>query len=124
MFKKIAKAGALFFAVGVALALIAPPLASALGAGVIGEAALATAIATPVIWTGAFFGAFGAINTAMEPVFNKLFGDDKKMAEAQDCAPKVVKHMHITVVKEAETDKHRELIAAQRQETGAGRTPG
>lgn len=129
MFKKIFKAGALFFAVGVALALIAPPLATLLGPALLGEAAVAHAVATPVLWTGAFFGAFGAIDTALRPLFDTMFGDDKPQATMQAApkvdGPSVTKQVHITIVKEACTDKHREALAAQRQaEHKAEKTAG
>ena len=120
MFKKILKNGALLFAVGVALALIAPPLAQVLGPGILGEAAVATAVATPVLWTGAFFGVFGAINTALQPVFDKLFGEDKTSAVLESKPiEKPIKHVHITVIKEAECHKHRELVHLQRQAPSA-----
>lgn len=117
MLKKIAKSAALFFAVGVALALVAPPLAGMLGAGVIGEAAMATATATPVIWTGVFFGAFGAINTALEPVFSKLFRDEKpEVAEVPPArAKEAAKTVQLMIIRNENRCHHRDVVAASRE---------
>ncbi len=116
MLKDIAKAGALFFAVGIALALVAPPLATLLGPAILGEVAVAHAMATPVMWTGVFFGAFGALDAAARPFFDKMF-DGKKPEAAAGAAkvagPVVTKQVHITIVKECGT-KHRESLDAQR----------
>lgn len=121
MFKNILKNGALFFAVGVALALIAPPVATFLGAGILGEAAVAHAVATPVLWTGAFFGLFGAIDTALRPAFDKIFGDKPKDAEA--AAVKVAsaegsKQVNITVLAPTQAmefkSNHRETLTEKR----------
>lgn len=131
MLKKILKNGALFFAVGVALALAAPPVATFLGAGILGEAALAHAVATPVLWTGAFFGMFGAIDTALRPMFDRLFGD--KDAPAADTAkkaeaPQGARQVNITIVSPAqsiETHKYRTTIKAERVALeGVEKTPG
>ena len=74
MFTKALKAGALFFAVGVVLALAAPLAAGVLGADILGQAAFERALETPVMWTGVFFGMFGAIESVARPMFNKVFG--------------------------------------------------
>jgi len=83
IFGKIAKAGALMFAVGVLLALAAPVIANGIGVELLGKLAFEHAIATPVLWTGAFFGAFGAIHAAVTPLFDKVLGAET--AEPHTC---------------------------------------
>lgn len=123
MLKKVFKSGALFFAVGIALALVAPVLATALGPALLGDAAVAQAVATPVMWTGAFFGTFGAINTVLTPVFDRLFGDktpasshcsheaDKSAASAHACG--------MDLERSAPARSHCDALAAQRQHVDA-----
>lgn len=122
IFRDMLKAGALFFAVGIALALVAPPLATLLGPSIIGEAALAHAVATPVIWTGAFFGAFGAIDAGLRPLVNKLFGDQpaQELLKNKDES----KQVNVTIVQTPQqsqeqvlvTANHRQNIEAERME--------
>lgn len=69
-FGKIIKNTVIMFAVGVALAAIAPyvlaPIAVALGG---------TAPSVGIAWTGVFFGGFGGLHAAIEPIINRLAGD-------------------------------------------------
>jgi hypothetical protein len=62
----IVKAAAVMFTVGLVLAYSAPILASAAGLslGAIGSAA-------HPLWTGLYFGAFGAISAAATPIIGK-----------------------------------------------------
>lgn len=65
-FGKIVKNTVIMFAVGILLAYAAPAIAGWVG------------IANPVhsiLWNGAFFGGFGGIHAAVEPIINKLFSD-------------------------------------------------
>jgi len=82
-FWKIAKAGAVMFTVGILLAAAAPLIAGALGEGLLGTAAFTHAMATPVLWTGAFFGAFGAIHAAVAPLVDRLDGTAQRTEAAQ-----------------------------------------
>lgn len=130
IFRDVLKAGALFFAVGVALALVAPPLATLLGPSIIGEAAVAHAVSTPVIWTGAFFGAFGAIDAALRPLANKLFADKPAEQSGKKADSEEAKQVNITIVQSPQqfqeqafapeqvlvAANHRESIEAERME--------
>ncbi len=80
-FRKIVKNGVLLGAVGVLLALAAGPLA-ALTSGIIGAAGVAAAAHSTetVLWTGVFFGGFGALHAAVAPVVDWVFGADKSAA--------------------------------------------
>jgi hypothetical protein len=88
-FWKIAKAGLVMFAVGVALATVAPTLFSTLsgmlGSEALGEVAAGAAAhsGASIIWTGAFFGTFGALHAAIAPIFDKLDGTSRKAEIAQ-----------------------------------------
>ncbi len=75
--KKVVKGGVVLGIVGVLLALAAPALATMIGEATLGPTVFAQAMETPVIWTGVFFGAFGAINAAVEPMMDWAFGADK-----------------------------------------------
>ena len=71
---KIVKSTLLLAAVGVALGFAAPALASfAVTLGLAPATAAALSVTHP-IWAGVFFGAFGAINAALSPVFDGIFG--------------------------------------------------
>lgn len=80
--KNIVKNGLTMFAVGMLLAVAAPYVASMLGEQVIGQAAMEHALATPVMWTGAFFGTFGAIHAAVAPALEYVFGKEPPPASA------------------------------------------
>ncbi len=75
IFKDAVKHTLILGAVGALLALAAPVMATAIGPAILGEAAFAHAMATPVIWTAAFFGAFGGINAVVAPVVKKMLGE-------------------------------------------------
>lgn len=75
--KNIIKNGVIMFAVGAALALISGPMANLLG-GAIDADTLKHATNTNVLWTGAFFGAFGAIHSAVGPAMEWAFGGKEK----------------------------------------------
>lgn len=79
--KPILKAGALLFVVGALLAVAAPAIAVGLGMAptYAAGAALLGHSASP-LWMGCFFGAFGAIDAAVRPYADKLFGDAKPAA--------------------------------------------
>jgi hypothetical protein len=76
--KNVLKNGLIMLAVGAALALAAPEIAQVLGQEVLGSQAFAQAMSTPIIWTGVFFGAFGAIHAAIAPAAAWIFGPEKK----------------------------------------------
>ena len=65
-FGKIVKNAAIMFAVGIALGFAAPALAGLVG--------IANPV-TSVLWNGAFFGGFGALHAAIEPIINSITGD-------------------------------------------------
>lgn len=76
LLKKVVKNTLLFGAVGVVLALLTPvlmPLATSLG--VSAAFATATLASTSAVWSGIFFGAFGALAALATPVFDGLFHD-------------------------------------------------
>lgn len=82
MFFKAAKAGAIMFGVGVLLALAAPLIADVL-APLLTDAVYAHAVSTPVLWTGAFFGAFGAIHSVVVGAVERMDGTAAKTEAAQ-----------------------------------------
>jgi hypothetical protein len=67
---KIVKNTAIMFAVGVVLALAVPPILAPI-ATYFG----ATAPSVSVLWNGLFFGGFGGIHAAIEPIINAFVGD-------------------------------------------------
>lgn len=75
--KNVLKNGAIMFAVGLLLAVAAPAIAELVGEAALGEAAFAHATNTPLLWTGLFFGAFGAIHAAVAPALDWAFGQEK-----------------------------------------------
>src|SRR6185436_12992284 len=96
----VVKNGLIMFAVGIALALAAPVLAQAVGgASILGAAAFEHAVATPVLWTGLFFGAFGAIHAALTPACEFVFrgGKPKEAAAEKPSAPEPVKCQQVAV---------------------------
>lgn len=84
--KNVAKAGMGMFAVGVALTFAAQLIAPALGLEIGGLTLSAINHSNP-LWIGAYFGAFGAINAAVAPVMDYLFGGAKGEAAAQSVSP-------------------------------------
>ena len=120
--KNIIKAGLLFAAVGATLALIAPVIGMALGivggATTYGAAASALGHTANPLWLGSFFGAFGAIDTGMRPVFDKIFGESKKTQAAVADSSRVIIALNPTVEKTQEPNvasaKYRETIEAER----------
>lgn len=89
-FGKVLKAGAIMGVVGLLLAASAPLIAGVLGKSILGAAGVAAAENTfaTVAWSGAFFGAFGAINAMVAPMFDKLFGaSEPANAPAEAKAP-------------------------------------
>ena len=100
MLQDIVKGAVAFFAVGILLALAAPPLAQLLGPALLGEEALKHAVSTPVLWTGVFFGAFGALVPPIEKAYSFIFGDSDKSESAvevlcpQHCKDKPI-NIHI-----------------------------
>lgn len=73
-FKNVIKNGLTMFAVGIALGLAAPLIAEVLvGTGMLTAAAAAAVVPHSVLWSGAFFGAFGAIHAAVAPALEYVF---------------------------------------------------
>ncbi len=74
--KKIAKASALLFTIGVALAVAVPLVMGALGA----TGAVASVSGSAVLSSGLFFAGFGALNEVLNPTFDKMFGTEENEA--------------------------------------------
>jgi len=72
--KRILKGAVGFFVVGAVLTLAAQLIAPAMGLE-LGPLTLSKAGPTNPLWTGAYFGAFGALNNAVVPLVDKLFGE-------------------------------------------------
>lgn len=69
------------FIVGALLAAAAPLIANGLlGIGLITATQAVQFGAASVAWTGAFFGAFGMIQTAVAPVISKFFETKREAA--------------------------------------------
>jgi len=118
LFKKILKGTAVFFAVGAALALAAPTVGAWLGVEALGEAGLAAATTgNPVLWTGIFFGGFGALVPMVESGFGFIFGDDKEKSGAEKSEAKqiniVIQQAPQKAHEKAET-KWRDKVHAQK----------
>lgn len=118
--KNIAKAGLTMFAVGALLALTAPLLAEGLlGTGLISAAQATQFAATSVAWTGAFFGAFGAIQAAVAPIIGKFFEPKKgaamltqpSISHTADASP-AMSQAHS--VAQAPSTHFQDMLAAQR----------
>jgi hypothetical protein len=88
-FGKILKATALMFVIGGLLGLAAPALAGFLGFAPGFVEIVTTNPAFGALWTAGFFGAFGGIRAALEPVFDHIFPDKKYVTEPSRSAPTV-----------------------------------
>jgi hypothetical protein len=80
--RKIAKSSLVMFTVGALLALAAPPLAVLAGIdpGMLGPT-------TNMLWSGAFFGAFGGIRAALAPAMDWVFGDKEPSGAQRAASP-------------------------------------
>lgn len=84
---KVAKAGIIMGTVGVLLAAVAPLIAMAVpgmletSVTTYAEAAKALAPGISMTWTGLFFGAFGAIHAAVDPIESFLFKKTEETAK-------------------------------------------
>ena len=98
MLTNVIKNGALLFVIGIAVAITAPYVISAISAiapSLITAAVTthATGSAAAALWTGTIFGLFGAFHAALGPVWDKLFG---KMETAESVkAESTGKDVHI-----------------------------
>lgn len=80
----ITKNAALFFAVGTALAIAAPAIAYGLGlAPTLVAAGSMLGLSANPLWSGAFFGTFGAISATVAPACDKLFSKGEERIEAK-----------------------------------------
>ncbi len=68
------KTGIAFFLIGVTLALVGPTVAEAIGFSGEALAHIAQANAMP-LWTGTFFGMFGAMSQVVVPLVDRVFDD-------------------------------------------------
>lgn len=71
--KNIVKTAIVFAIIGATLAFTMPYLTAALGLAATAQAATGTAIATQAL----FFVGFGALSTALTPIFDGIFGLNK-----------------------------------------------
>ncbi|MBY0406799.1 MAG: hypothetical protein K2Q01_03845 [Rickettsiales bacterium] len=70
------------------MSLVAPVIGAAVGlAPSVAEAGVVLGHTANPLWMGAFFGAFGAIDAALRPSFERLFGGGKA---AETAAPRSV----------------------------------
>jgi hypothetical protein len=72
--KNALKMGIAFFIIGMTLATIGPTVAEVIGFSGEALAHIAQANAMP-LWTGTFFGMFGAMSQVVPPLVDRLFGD-------------------------------------------------
>ena len=75
--KSMARGGVGFFLVGLALTLAAQVLSPMIGIDIAPLALSGTGPNNP-LWTGAYFGGFGALSAAVTPLVDYLFGDKKQ----------------------------------------------
>lgn len=80
-----------FAIVGAVLAFAAPALASMVGLSA--EALGLGAISSQPLWTGVYFGGFGALVPLVTPITDWLFGDSKKAATTTTTT-RQVSHSH------------------------------
>jgi spore maturation protein SpmA len=74
MFKNAVKTGIAFFLIGMTLALVGPAVAETIG--FTGEALASIVKANEIpVWTGTFFGMFGALSQVVPPLVDRIFGD-------------------------------------------------
>ena len=78
--KNVIKNTFLLGIVGILLGAAAGPLASMMGPSIIGSAGMTAAAhsAGTILWTGAFFGAFGGIHAALAPAMDWALGSKKE----------------------------------------------
>lgn len=81
--RDIIKSGTLLFAVGVAVAVAAPIAANLIAAAGVEVAIGHGATFGAAMWTGLVFGAFGAIHTALTPVWDNVFGTKQDTTPAK-----------------------------------------
>lgn len=112
--KDVIKNGAIMFAVGALLAVVAPTLGSWVGLTDIAG----SHTANPA-WMGAFFGAFGAIHAILTPLVTAIFGKDAEPAltAANEKQPQVV--VQIKQETEIAPDKAKSHAAALQNERAA-----
>ena len=124
-FKEITKEAVLFGISATLLALAEPLLASVVGpmVGVTFAKASVEAVktASPAIWLGAFFTAFGAIFAAVRTTANSLFGDKKPETSErpEGKSPRValvLRQPEISLSQEVNCEKHQNEIKARRIE--------
>lgn len=121
--KDIAKEAVLFGVSATLLALAEPLLASAVGPMVGVKFAEATVeavkTASPAIWLGSFFAAFGAIFATVRSTANYLFSDKKPEAaeKSEEKSPRValiLRQPEISLKQEVACEKHQNAIKASR----------
>jgi hypothetical protein len=133
LFKNILKSGLTLLIVGIALAAAAPLAASGLGAIGVLSSEFAAEIAAKaslsnVMYTGAFFGMFGAINAAVTPLVSRIF-DGKKLPGSTIVAAQAAKghapDLSVTtpdhMAQVASSTHFQDMLAAQ--QAVAGKSP-
>lgn len=124
----VVKAGVLFFAVGALLSLAAPYIALAVGLAptAAGAAALLGPTANP-LWLGAFFSAFGAIDAAIRPLFDRLSPPASAAAAMPDTAQGPAQEVAVSMaqdkIQEME-NRHRQQLQAERDARSEERAAG
>lgn len=128
--RDVVKTGLLLFAVGVLLSFAVAPIAAAISVPFADVAVMANPL-----WLGSFFGAMGAVQAGITPLFNAIFGGDKPAGETSiDPRDKsATKQLNLTIVQSPQQsqgmavveNKHRQSVEAQRIVLLAGeQTPG
>lgn len=113
--RNVIKATAVSFAVGAVLSLALPSMAAALGM----PSSIVGSMGNPM-WSGAFFGAWAAINAVIEPAMQFAFGQkepkhDTKLvilkAKGAEPAREEGKAVNVILVKTASRGHHRDTSA-------------
>ena len=99
MIRKLVRNTLLFAAIGLTVGFLAPSIGLFIGNSVLGLGIASEAAAMVPVLSAATFGTFGAMNTLLEPIFDKIFGKDhgirpdhvdtKKSVPAVDVSPSI-----------------------------------
>ncbi len=103
----IVKTAAIMFSVGILLAVASPFIADAIGPDLLTQAVVDGVKDTSVLWQGAFFGTFGAINAALTPLIAPLFSSGSSSNEVA-----VAKEKSTSITINLEPEQAKELTAA------------
>lgn len=118
----ITKNAALFFAVGTALAIAAPAIAYGIGlAPSLAAASSMLGLSANPLWSGAFFGSFGAMVSTITPVCDKIFSKGEARIDAKIEAKEAAEHAQAVGHEHTHTNHRDDLLQRRTQEKTTSR---